>query len=281
VGIYKRMRTKEVVSTARRASHTTAMSAMARYGLAARAFVYLVIGWLAIQIAVGHRSHQANQRGALAEIAQHPAGVVVLWMLGLGLAAYAIWRLAEAAFGSASEGGKPSARAKAFLRGLAYAALSVSTFSFIVNRSRQGQSQQQEADTARLMAHAYGRWLAGVAGGVVIAIGLGLIVEGVTRRFEQQLRMQELAGATRIWVVALGVIGSVARGVVLAISGVLVVDAAVTFDPQKSSGLDGALRTLASHAYGRWLLLLLAVGLIVFAVFGFAAARWAKTDPAT
>jgi hypothetical protein len=93
--------------------------------------------------------------------------------------------------------------------------------------------------------------------------------------------MQELAGATRIWVVALGVIGSVARGVVLAISGVLVVDAAVTFDPQKSSGLDGALLTLASHAYGRWLLLLLAVGLIVFAVFGFAAARWAKTDPAT
>jgi F0F1-type ATP synthase assembly protein I len=254
---------------------------MARFGLAVRAFIYLVVGWLAIQIALGHHSHQANQRGALAEVAQQPAGILVLWILGFGLAAYAIWRLAEAAFGSAAEGTQASARGKSLVRGLAYAAFAVSTFSFIAGRSRQGQSQQQETETARLMAHGYGRWLVGLAGLVMVGIGVGFIVEGVTRQFEKQLRMQDLSGATRTWVVALGVIGSVARGVVVAIAGALVVDAAVTIDPQKSSGLDGALRTLAGHAYGRWLLFVLAAGLIVFAMFGFAAARWAKTDPAT
>jgi F0F1-type ATP synthase assembly protein I len=281
VGIYIRMSTREVVSTARRASQSSVMSGMARYGLAARAFVYLVIGWLAIQIALGHPSHQANQRGALAEVAQHPAGIVVLWILGFGLAAYAIWRLAEAAFGSAAGGSKASARGKALVRGLAYAAFAVSTFGFIAGRYRQGQSEQQETETARLMAHGYGRWLVGLAGLVVVGVGIGFIVEGVTRRFAAQLRMQELSGPTRAWVVTVGVIGSVARGVVFAIAGALVVDAAVTFDARKSSGLDGALRTLAGHAYGRWLLFLLAAGLIVFAMFGFAAARWAKTDPAT
>jgi hypothetical protein len=72
----------------------------------------------------------------------------------------------------------------------------------------------------------------------------------------------------------------VARGVALAITGALVVDAALTLDPRKSAGLDGALRMLASHPYGHWLLFLLATGLLVFALFGFAAARFAKTDPA-
>src|ERR1700760_4427447 len=112
------MSTQEVVTTARRASHSTTMSGLARFGLATRAFVYLVIGWLAIQIALGHRSHEANQRGALAEVAQQRAGIVVLWVLGLGLAAYALWRLSEAAFGSAAEGSKPAARVRALVRGV-------------------------------------------------------------------------------------------------------------------------------------------------------------------
>ena len=52
---------------------------------------------------------------------------------------------------------------------------------------------------------------------------------------------------------------------------------AVTFDPAKSTGLDGALRTLANRAYGPWLLGALALGLIAFGIYGLAAARWAKT----
>ncbi len=54
-------------------------------------------------------------------------------------------------------------------------------------------------------------------------------------------------------------------------------DAAITFDPAKSTGLDGALRTLANRAYGPWLLGALALGLIAFGIYGLAAARWAKT----
>jgi hypothetical protein len=129
------------------------------------------------------------------------------------------------------------------------------------------------------MAHGYGRWLVGLAGIVVIAVGVGFIVEGVTRRFERQLvDRRELSGRTRTTVITLGVIGSLARGLVFAVTGILVLDAAITFDPNKSSGLDGALRTLAGHSYGRVLLLFLAAGIVVFAAYGLAAARWAKTE---
>lgn len=68
----------------------------------------------------------------------------------------------------------------------------------------------------------------------------------------------------------------VRRGIVFAIAGALVVDAAATYDASKSTGLDGALRTLADRPYGPVLLGLLAAGLITFGVFGFAAARWSK-----
>ncbi len=270
-------RTVGAISSVRKASDSPVMAAAARLGLAARAFVYLVIGWLAIQIALGHSSQQANQKGALADIAQHSGGLVLLWILGIGFAAYAVWRASEVAFGVAGEGKKAGPRVQSVVRAVVYASLSVTTFAFIAGRSRQGQAQQQETATAKLMKHGYGRWLVALAGLIVVAVGVAMIIEGVTKKFEKHLRMNELHGATRTVVVRLGVVGTVARGVVFAVAGALGVDAAITFDPSKSTGLDGALRTLADRAYGPWLLGALAVGLIAFGLYGFAAARWAKT----
>lgn len=255
------------------------MAGLARFGLAARAFVYVVIGWLAAQIARGHSSHEANQRGALADIAQHSYGIVLLWILGMGFAAYAVWRLSEAAFGSAGEGDRAGPRIQSLVRGIVYAALSATTFAFIAGGSKQGQSQQQQTLTARVMRHDHGRSLVGLIGVIVVLVGLGMVAEGATKRFEKQLRMQEMSRPTRTVVVRLGMIGTIARGVVFAVAGALVVDAAITFDANKSTGLDGALRTLADQPYGPWLLGIVALGLIVFGVYGFAAARWAKTTP--
>ena len=266
-----------VGGSARRAADSSAMTGLARFGLASRGFVYLVIGWLAAQIALGHGHHQANQRGALADIAQKSFGIVLLWILGLGFAAYALWRLSEAAFGTAAEGRETGPRLQSAFRGIAYVALAVSTFTFIAGTSRRGQAQQQATLTARVMRHSFGQWLVGLAGLVVIGVGVAMVVQGVTRKFEKELRMDDLHGRTRAVVVRLGMVGTIARGVVLVVAGILVVDAAVTFDPKKSTGLDGALRTLADQAFGPWLLGLVALGLMAFGLYGFAQARWAKT----
>lgn len=268
--------TQVSVSTGRASTRQT-VAGLARFGLAARAFVYVVIGWLAIQIALGHRAPQANQRGALAEVAQSTGGLVVLWLVGFGLGAYAIWRLSEAAFGTATDGDRPGPRAKSAVRGLVYAALCISTFTFITGTSRTSQATQQETLTARVMKHDPGRWLVGLVGVIVFGIGVALFVEGVTRRFEKQLRIFEMSVPTRRVVIALGVFGSAARGVVFAIAGALVVSAAVSYDAAKSTGLDGALRTLADRPYGSALLGVIAFGLVAFGVYGFASVRWART----
>jgi uncharacterized membrane protein len=265
-----------VAVTARQAANSNTMSGLARFGLCARAFIYVMIGWLAIQIARGQSSQEANQRGAIADIAQHSFGIVVLWAVALGFAAYAVWRLTEAVVGTAAEGRKAGPRLKSLVRGIVYAALSVSTFAFIAGSSRQSQTQQQRSWTARMMQHDNGRWVVGIIGLVVILVGLGMIVEGITRKFRKELRTNDMSATTRPWVIRLGMVGTIARGLVFALAGGLVVDAAVTFDPSKSTGLDGALRTLADRAYGPWLLGAVALGLIAFGLYGFAAARWAK-----
>jgi hypothetical protein len=264
------------LSATRRASPGDAMAMLARFGLAARAFIYVVIGVLAIEIALGHRGQEADQRGALAAVAHHPYGVDLVWVLGIGFAAYALWRLSEAVFGTAADGDKAGPRTKSLVRGIVYGVIAASTFAFIAGTSRQGQAQQQETLTSRVMKGQPGRWLVGLIGLIVVAVGAAMVVEGLTRKLEKQLQLDRAKPATRRAVIALGAIGTTARGVVFAIAGVLVIDASITYDPSKSSGLDGALRTLADRPYGPWLLELLAVGVIVFGIYGFAAARWTK-----
>ena len=253
------------------------MAGVARLGLTARATVYLLIGWLAVQIALGHRSQEADQRGAVAEIAQQSYGLVLLWLLGLGLAAYAVWRLSQAAFGTPAEGRKKGPRLRCLCQGSVYAAVAATTFGFIAGASRQSQSQQQATMTARAMRHDGGRWLVGLVVLIVVVVGLALLVEGALKKFTKQLRLDELTGRKRTLVVGVGMIGYKPPGVVFALAGVLVIDAAVTSNLDKSTGLDGAVRTLADRSYGPWILGILAAGLVVFGLYSLAEARWVKT----
>ena len=89
--------------------------------------------------------------------------------------------------------------------------------------------------------------------------------------------MNEMSQTQRTVVEKLGMVGTIARGVVIGLSGLLVLDAAVTYQPKKARGLDGALRTLADQPYGTVLLTVAALGLIAFGIYGFAEARWHRT----
>ena len=88
-----------VTRRARRASDSPAAHFLARAGLTARGVIYMLIGWVAVLVALGHSSREADQQGALQLLAGKPYGLVSLWLLGIGFAAYALWRLSEAAFG--------------------------------------------------------------------------------------------------------------------------------------------------------------------------------------
>jgi Domain of Unknown Function (DUF1206) len=262
-------------SRARRASKTPAAHVLARAGLTARGIIYILIGWVAVLVALGHGRHEANQQGALQLLAGKPYGTVSLWLLGIGFAAYALWRLSEAAYGVAGEGNRAGPRLRSLGRAVVYAGLAYLTFQVIAG-AQASQSRQQQDVTARVMQHPGGRWLVGIAGLIIVLIGLILISEGLRRKFMKYLRTSQMSPGTRRIVWRLGVIGTIARGAVVALVGILVIDAAVTHTPAESGGIDKALLTLRNQPFGPVLLLAAALGLVVFGIYGLCEARWRR-----
>ena len=52
--------------------------------------------------------------------------------------------------------------------------------------------------------------------------------------------------------------------------------AAVEARPQRAKGIDSSLRALAAAPIGPWLLVLVALGLIMFGVYSCCEARWRR-----
>src|SRR5258708_3412379 len=140
-------------------------------------------------------------------------------------------------------------------------------------------SGQQPDITAKVMQHPGGPWLIGVVGLIIVIIGLMLAGEGLRRTFMKYLRTSQMSPGTRRIVRRLGVIGTVARGVGVALVGLLVIDPAALLAPPASGGIDTALRTLRDQPLGEGLLFLAALGLVIFRIYWLCQARWRRVLP--
>ncbi|NHC44473.1 DUF1206 domain-containing protein [Motilibacter aurantiacus] len=267
---------RQAAGSARAAADSVWVERLARVGLAGRGLVWALIGVLAVRIALGERSGQADQEGAFATLAQNGAGKALLWLVAAGFVGYAVWQATEAGWGHRDAG---SDRSRAFGR-LESAAQAVLYAGLAVLAARtalgSGGGQGSESVTARLLGTTGGRPLVVAAGLVVIGIAVALTWKGLSTSFEERLDVGRVPPAAREPVRRLGQAGYVSRGVVLALVGALVIGAAATFDPDKARGLDAALTELAGQPYGRYLLLLAAAGLLCFGAYSFVEARYRR-----
>jgi Domain of Unknown Function (DUF1206) len=250
----------------------------ARFGLGARGVLYIVLGILAFRVAFGQTNEQANQNGALQEIASTPGGSVLIWLVAIGLLGFALWRLASAVFGPAADplATKAKERVKAAAEAVGYGLISILAFKIAVNGGSSGGSGGSgggSKSTATVLSWPGGQFLVGLIGLIIIGVGLYFLYQGWTADFTKELKVGEVSPGVRKGVIVLGRVGRVARGVVFAVLGILFIVAAVQYDPSKANGLDSALKTLAAQPYGTWLLAAVALGLIAFGVYGIAEAK--------
>ena len=251
---------------------------LARVGLVAKGISFALVGVLAIKLALGHGGKATSRQGALATIADEGFGKVVLVLLALGFAAYAVWRFADAAFGPSREdddGAKKIGKRLAYAgRGLIYAALTYTVIKLLVDAGGQ-QSQNREARkaTAEILDWPAGTWLVGLAGLCLIGAGAYNAYRGVTKKFLKRWR-ENLGEAARKWGTRAGVVGLLARCVVFTLIGVFVIKAAAEYDPKEAIGLDGALQKLVNQSHGPVLLGFVAAGLLAYAIFCFAESRY-------
>lgn len=265
---------------AERAARGSVTQGAARAGLAARGVIYLLVGALALQIAFGeNKKQQADRQGALAEIAEHSFGSVLLWALGIGLVGMALWRLSEVVFGSAGpDGRKAKKRLLALVRCVFYSFVAYSVLAFAAGSGNGGgSSDEQSRDvTARVLELPGGRWIVGAAGAGIIVGGIWIGVRALLRKYHKHLRLGQMSARVRRLVDVTGVGGGTARGLVFAAAGAFAVRAAVDYEPDKAKGLDDTLRSFADTPAGPWLLACVAAGLVLFGLFSFAMARWRK-----
>jgi hypothetical protein len=263
--------------SARRAANSPVVDRLARVGFAARGTTYLLMGWIALQLGLGHHPKtQANQRGAFQELARQSYGSVLLWLMVIGLASYAIFRATNAIWGERGEASglkKSAKRIGSAGRAIAYAVLAYGAWTVLQHRN----SSAGVGSGASLMKHSYGRWLVAAIGIGLIVGGLALVATGLLRRFKKHLKLGEMSERTRTFVVAVGTIGTTARGIVFAVVGWFFVDAAWRFQPAKAKGLDQSLRDIVRQGGGRTILVALGLGLIVFGVYSWCEARWRRT----
>jgi hypothetical protein len=267
--------------TARQLETSRLVQGMGRFGDVCYGVVYIVVAWLALQIALGDNATRADQRGAVTEIAAQPFGSALLWILAIGLIAFGVWQLLAGAAGYRWVTPKRKREIRRLLavgRAVVVFAIASFTLRLLTGDGSGGPAggAQPQAWTARLLQLPDGPFL-------VIVIGLAVLVaaalsarRGLGRRFLRDLDLRSASARTRRWVVWLGTLGYLAKGVAYAVIGVLLITAAVDLDPSAAGGLDTALRTLAAQPLGTALLVAVAIGFAAFGVYCFFDARYRK-----
>ena len=269
------------VRTARRGGEAVAgrreFEWMARIGLLARGVVYGIVGILALKLAVGLGGKATTQQGALQTIAREPFGKALLIATAVGLAGYAMWRLVRAGLGhGAEQRDSRLERVAGAVSGVAYAALCVTAVKILTGASSRGGLNSPKKTTAGVLSWTGGTLIVGVVGAILIVAALGQGYKGVSKKFLDSSKTAEMTLDVKHGFTALGVFGHLARMVVFGLIGYGLLTAAIDYNPHKAIGLDGALNKLSHNSYGPFLLGVVAAGLIGFALYSIADARYRK-----
>jgi len=273
-----RHRSRDARYAARRAGNSRYVDWLARAGFIARGVMYALIGILALEIAFGNPGHKADQSGAVRVVASTPFGEVLLWLLVIGFAGMALWRLSEALYGGpGADGRKTSNRLIAAFKAALYAFIAFGILRYALGLGAPKSSNTQAVDlTSTAMREPGGRIAVGIAGLVLIGVGAWLAWRAFERKFLAEIKTGEMSPQTRKVVTFLGRFGGIARGIVFGAAGLFLLIAAVTAHAHKAKGIDATLRAFTKTPAGPWLLVLVAIGLVLFGCYSWAESRWRK-----
>lgn len=258
-------------SAAERVAASKPMGWVARVGLGARAAVYLIMGGLAIAVAVGGSHTSVDQRGAVRTLLRQPFGTFLVVLLVVGFIAYALWRFSEVVFGPNNEKDGFVPRAKSLVRGIAYSIFAFGAISVLLG-SKESQSHQQESAAGTTIELPGGQLILGLFGAAFLIAGILMIWEGWTTKFLSYF--DYLPPSRRTIVVWLGRVGTVTRGIVFAFAGALVIVSAWSADASSARGINEVVQTAIDRPFGGGIVILMGAGLLLFGVYGVAETLW-------
>lgn len=257
------------VDAARGGRSGDAWEKAARAGYAVSGALHLVLGFLIVSIAFGSGA-EADQSSALGTLGHSPLGAGVLWLAAVAFLALGGWQVADAV-----HDGEPADRAKAAGRGAMYLVLAFVSVSLALGSGGSNGDGQAQGFAGALVQAPAGRLLVGAIGLGILAGGAYHVVKGARKTFLEDLQATP-GGQLGRGVRAMGTVGYIAKGVALAVVGVLFVVAAATADPEQAQGIDGAIDSLLGLPGGPAIVVAVGVGFAAYGVYSFARARYAR-----
>lgn len=259
-------------NTARRAAYSPTVETIARVGYAVRGVLYLLIGLLAVRLVIGRAGAAPGPQGAIATIAQQPAGRVLLWIVFIGFLAYALWCFIQFLFNPMHRPGFGS-RIMNLINGIVYVFLAWTTYGFL-NGSAASSGGSQSKFLGQIMVLPAGRFLVGLIAVIVVIVGINLMMKGIRGTFDRDFNHYALTRDEARIARDTGRFGTFAQGLVLAIIGVLIFFAAYTSNPGQAVGINAVFTTLMQHPYGAAVVIIIGLGLIAFGIYSLMAAAW-------
>lgn len=255
------------------AADSLVVHAIARAGFIATGLIHFLVGVIAVRIASG-RSGEADQSGALAQLALTPLGRVLLTVCFVACGVLAAYMALQVFLGwrGHQSATRLKKRLKAAGQAIVFGAASAAFGSFALGQP-ENSGEKSRNFSAVLMSTAPGTFLLYAAGIALLVAGGVYLFLGVTRRYEKSLRGKP-AGTAGHAFTALGVFGYCAKGLALAAVGLLIVIATAQHDPAQSGGLDAALKAFLDQRYGVWILASVGLGLMAYGVFSLFRSRY-------
>ena len=256
----------------------SALEWLARAGFLVKGVLYLVVGALALQVAVRLGGRVTGTRGALTTVLAQPFGRTLLLVAALGLFGYAAWRLLQGLLDPdrlGSDWRGLAIRVSFVARGVVHAAIGLQAFRLYRGLSASSGTSERELAT-EAFEWPLGDWLVVLAGLGLIGFAVQQVYAAITRRLERDLDVAEMRREAGEWAVGLSRFGMALRAIVFALLGWGIVVAGWFRDPSEVGTTASSLRILAAQpgGLGRWLLGVTAAGFVAYGFYQIIHARY-------
>lgn len=270
---------KAVGAWLRLAPRAALLELMARIGFVARGVIYVSVGALALLAALDLVPEAAGPVQAMAAWGRWPAGLALIWLTATGLLGFTVWRGLQAVFDADGHGRAPrglGVRIGQAVSGVAHGMLAWSLYALLdglgdINETG-GLAAARDA-AAKALALPHGDLLLIGAGALILASGIGSVLQGLFQAFAKRLGCSSRAC---LLAVALARIGYVGRGLAFAPLGFFLASAGLQARAAQAQDFAGALQAVEDQPFGSAVLGVAAAGLVAFGLFAFFEAGFRR-----
>lgn len=256
---------------------TSKIKNIARTGYIAKGVIYTITGVLTFMAALNIGGEKAGKEEVLEFIDRQELGSTLLIILAAGLLSYAFWRFTQALFDP--EGKKFNSKKKnkgqrfaLFISGIAYVGLA--GLAVIKAGSSSSSSSLQDS---KLLTTEMGLWILAAIGLIFIGRGFYQVNRIFKTDFRKKFDLESMHDEKRRKIIKnAAYMGMTSRAIIFLIIGYFAMKAAVNSNPSEMKNTSEAFLYIETSTFGSYLLGLVAIGFLGYALYMFLSAKYRK-----